>query len=237
MTLREFFINAPKGCDKWDRYFDVYETRFAKYKGKDVTFVEVGVQNGGSIEIWSQYFGPNSKLYGIDIDPKCAELKFDNPNIEIIIGDQSLPEFWDETLAKIGNIDVFIDDGGHHNNQQIVTFNKAFPLINVGGIFVIEDTHTSYWPEYEGGLHHVTSFTEYCKNFADVVNSMHYDAVQDNSDLIIAKSVASNISSVSFYDSMIVLEKDNLVPMRRLANKHTPVDNDIQHDSFKQVYV
>ena len=62
-TLREIFYTIPKISDKWDRYFDVYDRHFQKFKGENITFIEVGVQNGGSLEMWSRYFGPESKMY------------------------------------------------------------------------------------------------------------------------------------------------------------------------------
>ena len=165
-TLREIFYNIPKSSDKWDRYFDVYERHLEKFKGKNITFVEVGVQFGGSLDMWSQYFGPDSKIYGIDIDPKCADLVYDNPNIKIIIGDQESKEFWDETLKEIGSIDVMVEDGGHTMEQQIISFEKVFPVINSGGVYLCEDTHTSYWnfDSYKGGYKNMASFIEYSKN-------------------------------------------------------------------------
>jgi hypothetical protein len=212
-TLREIFYGLNKFSDKWDRYFDVYEKHFHKFKGKNITFVEVGVQNGGSLEMWSKYFGPESKLYGIDIEPKCAELVYDNPNIKIIIGDQSSKDFWDRTLSEIGNIDAIVEDGGHTMNQQITTFEKVFPIINEGGMYVCEDTHTSYWGEFGGGYKNLMSFNEYSKNFVDVLN---YNHMRDGHGQIEQKkNMSTGLSGISFYDSMVVFEKEPLVEMTR----------------------
>lgn len=215
--LRDIFYSIPKFSDKWDRYFDVYEKHLSKFKGKNVTFMEVGVQNGGSIEMWTRYFGPESKIYGIDIDPKCAELKFDNPNVKIFIGDQSSEEFWNGVISEVGNIDIIVEDGGHHMNQQIVTFEKIFPIINEGGVYICEDTHTSYWHDYSGGYKNMASFVEYSKNFVDVLNyefmKNGHGQIQDKRDL------AKGLSSVAFYDSMVVFEKERLVEMKRMFSR------------------
>ena len=73
-----------------------------KYKNRDIVLLEVGVSNGGSINMWSSYFGKNSKIYGIDIDPRCKE--FEDKNIEIFIGSQSEKNFLELTLEEQLNI-------------------------------------------------------------------------------------------------------------------------------------
>ena len=215
--LRDIFYTVPKSSDKWDRYFDVYDRHLEKYKGHDITFVEVGVQNGGSIDMWSKYFGPNSRIFGIDIDPKCAELKYDNPNVKILIGDQSSPDFWNSVLPEIGNIDVFIDDGGHYMNQQIVTFESIFPKLNPEGTFICEDCHTSYWPGNGGGYKNPDSFIEYSKDFIDLINYNWMESGKEN--IRMKYRIASDISGVFFYDSMVVFEKEPLVEMKRVFSR------------------
>jgi hypothetical protein len=216
-TLREIFYTLPKFSDKWDRYFDVYERHLEKFKGKNITFVEVGVLNGGSLDMWSRYFGPESKIYGIDIDRNCLNLRYDNPNIKIIIGDQSSDEFWDRTIAEIGPIDAIVEDGGHHMNQQIVTFEKVFPIIKTGGVYICEDTHTSYWDDYSGGYKNMASFVEYSKNFIDVLNYNHmrngHGQIQEK------KNMSEGLSGLFFYDSMTIFEKNPLVEMKRVFSR------------------
>ena len=216
-TLREIFYTIPKISDKWDRYFDVYDRHFQKFKGENITFIEVGVQNGGSLEMWSRYFGPESKIYGIDVDPKCSDLLYDNPNIKIIIGDQASEEFWDKTLLEIGPVDIMVEDGGHHMKQQIVTFEKVFPIINLNGVYVCEDTHTSYWDDYSGGYKNMASFIEYSKNFVDV---LHYEFMRNGHGQIKDKvNLSKGLSSISYYDSMVVFEKTPLVEMKCVFSK------------------
>ena len=79
-----FYKNKKNILNKWDHYFDIYERHFYKYQNKDIVLLEVGVSNGGSINMWSNYFGKNSKIYGIDIDPRCKE--FEKNNVKIFIG-------------------------------------------------------------------------------------------------------------------------------------------------------
>jgi len=230
MKLKDLFNSSPKSTDKWSRYFDVYQRYLEKYEGKNITFIEVGVQNGGSMEMWSKFFGPESKLYGIDIDLNCANLQYDNPNINIIIGDQESKEFWNKTLPSIGPIDVFIDDGGHTMGQQIVTFEKVWSQIKKNGVYICEDTHTSYFQNFNSSYKSPNSFIEYAKDFADILHLKNTDQYsflinQDISDVIktneklAKKEFAHDLSSIHFYDSMVVIEKDEIVPMERIVHK------------------
>ena len=117
---------------------------------------------GGSLNMWSNYFWENTKIYGIDIDPRCKE--FEKNNIEIFIGSQSDKNFL-EKLNKIPKVDILIDDGGHSMEQQIITFNTLFSHIKDDGIYLCEDIHTSYWLYFGGGYKRAGTFIEYSKKF------------------------------------------------------------------------
>lgn len=217
-SLRMFFDSVEHPSDKWDSYFEVYEKHLAKFVmiGRPITLVEVGVQKGGSLDMWGKYFLPKSRIIGIDIDPACAQLKYDNPNIEVVIGDQSDPSFWDSFLNG-KNIDVFIDDGGHFMDQQILTFEKVFPVLNTGGVYICEDTHTSYMQYNGGGLHRKDSWIEYSKYFIDTLHKNWYSDSDPNQDEINVK--ADGLSAVSYYDSMVVIEKDGNRRLNRVFPK------------------
>ncbi|MFZ4216033.1 hypothetical protein ACOZB2_32335, partial [Pantoea endophytica] len=43
-----------KSSDKWDIYLDVYDELFFDRRSNVSSFLEIGVQNGGSLEIWSK---------------------------------------------------------------------------------------------------------------------------------------------------------------------------------------
>ena len=79
--LKDLFLNSKNFSFKWEKYFDVYEEYFSKFKDKNITFVEIGVYNGGSLKIWKNYFGPKSRIIGIDINPDCK--KFEDDRIYI----------------------------------------------------------------------------------------------------------------------------------------------------------
>lgn len=193
--------------DKWDPYFDVYERYFHKFIEKETTLVEVGVQGGGSLQMWRKYFGDKTRIIGVDCDTSVLRhLNHYDDNTEIRIGDQSSEEFWIEFLKTVPNIDIFIDDGSHKMNDQIITFESVFPSLNIGGVYICEDTHTSYWNECNGAIYSYNTFVEYSKRLVEVIN---YDHVRRN-ELVNKNTVdiCKDLTSIHFYDSMIVFVKD-----------------------------
>jgi hypothetical protein len=230
MKLRDIFDTLPKSSDKWSRYFDVYQRYLEKYEGKEITFVEVGVHKGGSLDMWTKFFGSHSLLCGIDVDRDCLNLKYDNPNVNVILGDQGNPAFWDDFLSQIGPIDVFIDDGGHYMDQQILTFEKVWPKIKKNGVYICEDTHSSYFKHFNSSYKDPNSFIEYSKDFVDILHltdtkmyeeiiNVNYDHVINTNENLVKKKFAWDLSSIHFYDSMVVIEKDERVPMERIIHK------------------
>ena len=203
--LRKIFDEITLGSDKWDPYFDVYEQYFTKFIDTNSTFVEVGVQGGGSLEMWRKFFGSKTKIIGIDVDP--AVLNNQSEGNKIVIGDQADENFWNKFLEEVPEIDMFVDDGGHYMNQQIITFMKVFPKIKAGGVYVCEDTHTSYWRNTGGQLGGKQTFVEFAKAISDLIN---YEHIEDADKYNIPRSivdVTDDIKSVCFYNSMVVFEK------------------------------
>lgn len=238
--LRDLFADLHISSDKWEPYFDIYEDHFYASlnrlldSGKtNITLVEVGVQKGGSLEMWRQalayeltaasrvgYGDITFKVIGIDIDAECLKLKYID-NVEVVIGDQGSPDFWDRFLEEVPEIDIFIEDGGHYMNQQILTFEKVFPKISTGGVYICEDTHTSYMASNGGGLGRRGTFIEYAKNYIDV---LHYNWKEEmTSDLETKNKIAQGLSGLHFYDSVVVFEKFEKEEMKRVfPNKFTP---------------
>ena len=197
--LERYFNNNPgHSIQKWQHYFDIYDRHFSRFRGSEVSVVEIGVAGGGSLQMWKYYFGPRAKIYGVDINPKCKELE--EENIEIFIGDQSNREFLESLTVKIPRIDILIDDGGHRMEQQINTFEVLFPHIDKDGIYLCEDLHTSYWKRFGGGYHKEGTFVEYSKEFIDLINGWHF-RVRD------VTKFTESVDSLHYYDSILVIEK------------------------------
>lgn len=139
--LWDYFANHTigRGIFKWRHYFEAYHRHLARVAQRPVHVVEVGVLGGGSLDMWSNYFGAQCQVYGIDIMPESARCARDN--IHIFIGDQQDRRFWASFKAQVPQVDVFIDDGGHTPEQQMVTLEEMLPHLRPGGVYICEDIH------------------------------------------------------------------------------------------------
>ncbi|MDR0527237.1 MAG: class I SAM-dependent methyltransferase [Spirochaetaceae bacterium] len=197
--------------NKWIHYFFIYDRIFSRFlsAGKPVTLLEIGVQNGGSLEIWKKYLPENSQIHGIDIDEKCLKLQFDS-NIYFHLGSAADSDFMNQTFKDI-QFDIILDDGSHICKDVIKTFIDMFPKLKWGGMYVVEDMHTSYWKEYGGDLKKRGSSIEYFKNFIDVLN---FDYIRIKKHNFLKRSFRKRfyefktmICEVSFFDSICKIDK------------------------------
>lgn len=203
--------NARKTSHKWGHFLPIYD-RLLKYvvnEGKPITLLEIGVQNGGSLEVWNQYLSKDSKIYGVDINPECEKVTFSD-NITFILGDASNKEFLEKHFSDT-KFDVIVDDASHLCSHVIATFEALFDKLSYGGLYIIEDMHVSYFPEYEGGGRLKSSSIEYFKRLIEAVNFRHlkesdYNKLEPNEREMLEK-LNKQIASITFYDSVVVIEK------------------------------
>ena len=198
-NIFKIFSEVEKFTTKWESYFNVYEKIFQSYKGKKITFVEVGVSTGGSLQMWRKYFGENARIIGVELNPEAKKLEADG--FEIFIGNQSDPIFWKKFYEAVGKIDILLDDGGHKNIQQISTVHNSLPFINNNGLVVVEDTHASYLSEFKNPSYF--SFINYCNK---IIESIHRRCTALNKKTNI---YADKIFSVNFYESITVFNIDS----------------------------
>lgn len=216
-TIRECFYKSDKKLisSKWDHYLDIYEQYVSKFRNKQPTILEVGLNRGGSLEMWNDYFEGNCTIYGVDYKKEsCLGIpkKLNAENIHVELGDQSDRKFWQSYLKNKPQFDIVIEDGGHQPIQQIVTFEETFGNVSQNGVYICEDTHSNYWPKFGGGYKHEDTFIEYSKNFIDALNVTHIldeksKPLKQPENIDELKKLADMIKSVSYYDSVIVLEK------------------------------
>ena len=121
---------------KWVQYFNAYDKHLARFRGQNVTVVEVGVQSGGSIPMWQWYFGDGLHYVGIDINPLAKQ--FEGPNVDIVIGDAGSKGFWTDVKRAYPTVHVMIDDGGHTMSQQLTCLENMLDHVAEDGVFLIE---------------------------------------------------------------------------------------------------
>lgn len=196
-----FRSQGHKRIHKWLHYFEVYDRHLSRFRGTDMTLVEIGVAGGGSLEMWRHYFGEKCKVIGIDVDPASSILA--GQGIEIEIGDQGDPDFWEGFKARHPVVDVLIDDGGHRMQQLRTTFDQMLPAISPNGVYLAEDLHTSYWKPFGGGFRHKDSFIEFMKDGIDSLNAWF----SRDPETFKKDAMTRSVHSIHFYASMVVVEK------------------------------
>jgi len=164
--------------DKWGLHFYTphYNEHFKRFRNKKLVLLEIGVgghedpkAGGNSLRMWKKYF-PFGSINAIDIFDKSA---LEERRINIFKGSQVDKEFLHSVIEKIGTPDIIIDDGSHINEHMIETFKILFPLLKDGGVYVVEDTQTSYWPEFGGDskkLDNPGTILNYLKSTTDCLN-------------------------------------------------------------------
>ena len=152
---------------KLSSYVQLYTDEFLKYRisGRDIHLLEIGVFNGGSLQLWRKYFGPTSVVTGIDINPKVCNMDL-GEGISLLCLDATKLE----SVAYLKVYDIIIDDGSHINEDVINTFTNLFPKVLSGGVYVIEDIETSYQASHGGGLRQPKSTIEFFKLLLDVLS-------------------------------------------------------------------
>jgi predicted SAM-dependent methyltransferase/limonene-1,2-epoxide hydrolase len=215
--LLDYALNNPgRPLTKWRGYFDVYHRHLQRFRAAPVTILEFGIFRGGSLQMWRHYFGARARVIGVDIQPECKA--FEEEGIAVRIGDQEDRAFLRRLAAEFAPFDVVIEDGGHHMGQQIATFEEIFPRMTPHGVYVAEDLHTSYWPEYGGGYRQQGTFIEYAKALVDRLNAWHTRTPEQFS----VDDFTLQAGSMHFYDSMLVVERRPFEEPRKLRSGGVP---------------
>ena len=206
--LAQYFLrNEGRLLYKWHHYFEIYHRHFERFRNKRPVVLEIGVFHGGSLEMWRDYFGPGAHIVGVDIDARC--LQFQNEATTVVIGDQADVAFLAQLRSRFPKIDIVIDDGGHTMVQQIVSFGELFPHLQPNGVYLCEDVHTSYVEAWGGGLRREGTFIEFTKHLIDALHGWYYLPAGNDLDVHTAGTFG-----VSFYDSIVMVEKRPLAPPR-----------------------
>lgn len=207
-TYRSFMKSSYFSL-KHSNYFPIYDELLLKFVGRPITFLEIGILDGGSLFMWRDFLGENARIIGVDLNPKAV--KWREHGFEIFIGDQSDPNFWKELYDELGDIDILLDDGGHRNDQQVITVECSLANIRDGGMIIVEDTQTSFM-KFES-FKRVT--------FVNWLMSKIALLYARSSDLRKAETIYSQcVHSIQFFESICVLHID-----RQRCNMNTRIEN------------
>ncbi|BBU71528.1 hypothetical protein ICHIJ1_14470 [Fluviibacter phosphoraccumulans] len=216
-TLKELHLTRKgKVSDKWSSYLDFYDRLFSSFRLEDIKLLEIGVQNGGSLETWSSYF-PNAQIFvGCDINQKCRDLIYQDKKIHVVVGDANSETAYQQVRQLTTYLDVIIDDGSHQSRDIFLSFLNYFPLLKPGGLFIVEDAHTLFMNQYGGGILNNHSAQKFFYKLSDFVSyefwSNHVSLEAFFADFFPTDQmpqflVDGWVESVQFRNSMIVIEK------------------------------
>jgi len=198
------------GSDKWGSHYYIphYIKHFSLIRKRKLDILEIGVggydnphQGGASLRMWKKYF-PNSMIHSMDIYDKSPQ---EENRIKIYRGSQSDELFLKNVCAKTGPFDIIIDDGSHVVRDVITSFKILFPILKEGGIYVVEDTQTSYWPDLGGNstnLDDSETSMVYFKRLADGLNHQEYLWPE-----YIPSYFDKHVVSIHFYHNMVFIYK------------------------------
>ena len=213
-------IGLEYGTDKasdFHNYLNKYEKYINFSRNDKIKILEIGISDGKSLKMWKDYF-VNSTILGIDINPECKNYKEERVFVEI--GSQTNEYFLSKISEEYGPFDLIIDDGSHINYDVITTFNFMFKHISKKGLYIVEDSCTSYWDSFGGGLLKNNSTIEFFKKIIDDINfegqflnnfhkdyarrdDLHIQQLEDKNKI----SWGSQIESINFLNSLILITK------------------------------
>lgn len=194
-TIRELFYTLDPNTDgasvKYDSYLDVYDQIFTPLRDKEIKLLEIGIEKGGSLSIWSKAF-PKGKIVGLDIVPGCK--KNERDNIKVHIGDQTDRAFLTSVGKEDGPFDIIIDDGGHYTNQHNICLETLYEYLKIDGLYIIEDLHTCYMEQFHKNQ---PTIMDTCKDLIDRTSNG-----------------PSIFKSMHFYRNIVVMEKGYTEPKK-----------------------
>ena len=215
----DLWRHIPKG-HKWLNYFDSYEALFSVFRGKGPKVLEIGVDRGGSLVLWKNYFGPESQIVGIDINQDCAAFNDPAAGVYVRIGSQTDPAFLGSVVDEFGPFDIIIDDGSHIVSHQITSFNLLFDRgVKVGGVYMVEDLETSYWGGRSGQVDLPVTFIDFARSVLDLMHQPYvehdygiFHIGEASGKTLQVPRIAKLINQIRFFDSIAAFYRTYRLP-------------------------
>ena len=237
---------------KIHHYFTIYEQHFAPLRasGRKLRMLEIGVQSGGSLLMWKDYFGEQLELHGIDINPRCARFNDLARQITVHIGATSDAHFMSDRARKLAPLDIVLDDGSHHSPDILAAFEFFYPAVRVepapGGVYIAEDLLTNYMAsgEFLEGPGVAGTFMERTKQLIDQLNAHNAwnltNAMNPRESLpckrrpcpppakrlMVSDEFTTTTTGIHVYDSMVVFERGPHPPATNVLRGGVGVKHD-----------
>jgi demethylmacrocin O-methyltransferase len=230
LGLKLDLLAALSGTDKFGihEYTPVYEEIMRSHRSKAISLLEMGVggyksmRGGESLLMWEAYFR-RGRIYAIDIHDKTH---LSRRRLKVFQCSQTDRKRLTDLCNEIGPFDFVIDDGSHISSHQIESFRILWPFVKDGGVYVVEDVQTSYWPKYGGGsvgsMTYYGSCVSFFKNIVDSVNLAEF-LVPAGPEIGLDRT----IGKVAFHHNLIMINKDLRVRRSNVALDDRDTRNDL----------
>jgi tetratricopeptide (TPR) repeat protein len=213
------------GTDKWGPHFytPVYHELFCHLRDRPIQLLEIGVggdalktSGGASLAMWAEYFA-NGQITGIDITEKHLTL---DPRVRVYRGSQDDSALLKKVCDERGPFDIVIDDGSHVPKHVVASFHILFPVLRDGGMYLIEDVQTTFWPNFGGSTIHGGETVRLTRTIIECLNHAEI-AVADRSHSF--PPFAKQIKALRAFHNVIVVDKgDNTEPSTLAYDMNNP---------------
>jgi 8-demethyl-8-alpha-L-rhamnosyltetracenomycin-C 2'-O-methyltransferase len=197
-------LAAMYGSDKWGihRYTPHYERYFEPLRDRLLTVLEIGIHTGASLRMWKRFFR-RAIIFGLDI---VDSSHYAEQRITPLLADQSSSESLERVAEQTGPLDIVIDDGSHVPAHIITSFHSLFPKLRPGGLYIIEDLQTSYWPYWGGNANEFDDPNTSVGFLKSLVDGLNHEELPETSGRV-SLYTDSQIRSLHFHHNLVVIEK------------------------------
>ncbi|MCP4308803.1 MAG: class I SAM-dependent methyltransferase [bacterium] len=221
----QYYSNKPP------YYNEVYESYFEPLRNQKLKMLELGIHRGGSLDAWEAYFG-SARIVGLDIKdvytaapdgkvvysegepvprtfgPRVRTVKGSQADHQFLatLSDQEAPDGWD----------IVIDDCSHVGSLTLESFRALFPRVKKGGLYVVEDWATGYWPDFAEGqrfnrskhlVHDGGTFCVHGAGITGFVKQLVDEVALDDAKRVGDSNRGSQIDWVHYYKGVVVMKK------------------------------
>jgi predicted O-methyltransferase YrrM len=144
MNLQQLYDSLKDRSDKGtthDYISSYYNERFTPLKDASLSLLEIGVQEGYSMDLWRAWF-TRAQLYAIELDEQYRQRTVERINNTFANAKAYMCDgFHADTLSLFedNSLDYIIEDGPHTLETQIFTAQLWTKKLKPGGVLIIED--------------------------------------------------------------------------------------------------
>ena len=218
-------LSIKYGTDKWGPHFytPLYHELFFELRDRPIRLLEIGVggydlktAGGASLAMWADYF-PSGQITGIDIAEKRLAL---NPRVKIYQGSQDDPILLKKICDERGPFDIIIDDGSHVPKHVVTSFHLLFPSLVNGGLYVIEDVQTAFWPRFGGSTLHGGDTVKLARTLIECLNHAEIAVVDKSHSFPL---FGKEIKAFRAFHNLFVIDKaENCEPSNAAYDLNNP---------------